>query len=367
MKITFVLPHGGLAGGVRVIAIYARALHERGHHVEIVHGHEPTGGWRDAVRQLVRGRLPARPPRGPSHLDGLPLPVREVDLASGRLERALPDADLIIASWWETAELVGRLPPRKGKHVYFVQHDETVFYPTDAAMRERVTATLRQPMHRIAVAGWIPEVARHRGVVGPFAIVPNGVDTDRFSTPPRGKQNTPTVGMMYGMIHAKGSDVGFAAVERARREVPTLRFVCFAMEEPAIPMPAGTEFHLRPAQDVIPKLYASTDAWLFTSRSEGFGLPVLEAMACRTPVIGTRAGVAPDVVSEGGGVLIDIDDADAMARAIVEFARLSEPQWQERSAQARRLAERHTWAASIDQFERELLLAAGARAEVGVA
>lgn len=367
MKITCVLPHGGLAGGVRVIAIYARALHERGHHVEIVHGKEPTGGWRDAIRHLARGRMPPRHVRGPSHLDGLPLPVREVDLARTPLERAVPDADVVIASWWETAELVGRLPSRKGRHVYFVQHDETVFYPNEAAMRQRVTATLRLPMHRIAVAGWIPQVARERGVPGPFAIVPNGVDTERFRTPARGKQRTPTVGMMYGMIHAKGSDVGFAAVELARRDVPSLRLVCFAMEEPAIPMPAGTEFHLRPAQDLIPSLYASADAWLFTSRSEGFGLPVLEAMACRTPVIGTRAGVAPDVVADGGGVLIDIDDAPAMARAIVEFARLGEPEWQDRSAQARRLAERHTWAASIDQFERELLTAAGMRAEVGAA
>jgi glycosyltransferase involved in cell wall biosynthesis len=46
-------------------------------------------------------------------------------------------------------------------------------------------------------------------------------------------------------------------------------------------------------------VYADCDVWLFASFSEGFGLPIIEAMACRCPVVATRAGCAPDVIKEG--------------------------------------------------------------------
>ena len=70
-----------------------------------------------------------------------------------------------------------------------------------------------------------------------------------------------------------------------------------------MPLPRDTEFHLRPPQDRIRDIYSKCDAWLFGSRSEGFGLPILEAMACRTPVIGTPAGAAPELLGDGRGIL----------------------------------------------------------------
>ncbi len=36
MRVTFVLPHAGMAGGIRVLAIYAGRLHQRGHDVTVV-------------------------------------------------------------------------------------------------------------------------------------------------------------------------------------------------------------------------------------------------------------------------------------------------------------------------------------------
>ena len=40
----------------------------------------------------------------------------------------VPDGDLIIATWWETAEWVNALSPNKGAKVYFIQHHE--IFPT---------------------------------------------------------------------------------------------------------------------------------------------------------------------------------------------------------------------------------------------
>lgn len=54
----------------------------------------------------------------------------------------------------------------------------------------------------------------------------------------------------------------------------------------------------------LPALYSGAELFLLPSLSEGFGLPVLEAMACGTPVIASRAGALPEVAG-GAAILLD--------------------------------------------------------------
>jgi alpha-1,3-rhamnosyl/mannosyltransferase len=67
---------------------------------------------------------------------------------------------------------------------------------------------------------------------------------------------------------------------------------------------------------VLPRIYASCDVLVLPSRYEGFGLPVLEAMAAQIPVIASRAGALPEVVGDAG-VLVDPDDVGGLADAVV--------------------------------------------------
>jgi glycosyltransferase involved in cell wall biosynthesis len=62
-------------------------------------------------------------------------------------------------------------------------------------------------------------------------------------------------------------------------------------------------------------LYRSTAALVYPSRYEGFGLPALEAMACGTPVIASRAASLPEVVGDAG-TLLDPDDEAGWAEEI---------------------------------------------------
>lgn len=64
-------------------------------------------------------------------------------------------------------------------------------------------------------------------------------------------------------------------------------------------------------------LYQEASVYVQPSLTEGFGLPVVEAMAAGVPVITSRAGALPEIVGEAGR-LIDPLDTEAMAKALVE-------------------------------------------------
>src|ERR1700691_1620125 len=142
MRITFIAPIGGMGGGSRVIAIYARRLTRMGHEVCVVSPRPPRlpfsyklkswfngTGWPDERAQMI------------SHLDRVGFIHHVIDRDRPVTDRDVPDGDVVIATWWETAEWVARLAPRKGAKAYFIQHHEVFDYlPT-----ERVRATWRMP------------------------------------------------------------------------------------------------------------------------------------------------------------------------------------------------------------------------------
>jgi len=65
----------------------------------------------------------------------------------------------------------------------------------------------------------------------------------------------------------------------------------------------------------LPALYSGAELFAFPSQYEGFGLPVLEAMACGTPVICSNVSSLPEVSGEAA-ILIDPLDIEAIAKAI---------------------------------------------------
>ena len=65
----------------------------------------------------------------------------------------------------------------------------------------------------------------------------------------------------------------------------------------------------------LPALMNGAEAFVYPSTYEGFGLPPLEAMACGTPVVSSRASSLPEVIGDAG-VLFDPHDVEAMAAAL---------------------------------------------------
>jgi len=69
----------------------------------------------------------------------------------------------------------------------------------------------------------------------------------------------------------------------------------------------------------LPALYAAADAFLFPTLMEGFGLPVLEAMAMGTPVLTSNTSSLPEVAGDAA-LLVDPTDESAIATGISALA-----------------------------------------------
>lgn len=69
----------------------------------------------------------------------------------------------------------------------------------------------------------------------------------------------------------------------------------------------------------LPQLYSSADVFILPSRYEGFGLVLLEAMACKTPVIGTDVGGIPTAIDDGEVGYIVPRDKHILANRIEEI------------------------------------------------
>jgi glycosyltransferase involved in cell wall biosynthesis len=353
MRITFVLAHAGMSGGVRVVGTYAKLLKQRGHEVVIVSTPHRWPRRRErlyhSMRRLVQAALGQR---DPSHLDDVDVEhhvIRHMPPVTGA---DVPDADVVVATWWETAEWVAALADEKGAKAFFVQHYEA----HDSQPVDRVAAAWRLPLHKIAISDWLVDLARDRFGDHDVSLVPNAVDLGLFHAPPRGKRATPAVGFMYSYKTYKGCDICVRAIELARRELPDLQVIAFGThgECRELPLPHRTELEVLPPQHRLREIYASCDTWLFGSRTEGFGLPLLEAMACRTPVIATPAGAAPELVGHGGGVLVSPEDPEEMARAIVDVVHQSPTAWRAMSDRAYNAAASYTWDEATVRFEAAL-------------
>lgn len=356
MRITFLMPADDLTGGNRVVATYAKLLLAQGHQVLVLSNAPDRPTLRQKVRAMVDGEWPAlrermRPLLG--HIAQSGVPHRVLERSRPFTADDVPDADVVIATWWETAVWMHRLPPSKGKRVHLIQGYETW---TDPAIRVQVHAALRLPNCKIAISENLRrDIEADLGPLG-IEVVPNAVDLDHFNAPERERQMPPTVGFIYASAAMKGADVCIRAIEIARQWLPELQVLAFGVESeaPALPLPPGTCYVQRPTQDQIPQLYAGCDVWLFGSRIDSFGLPILEAMACRTPVIGVPVGAAPQLLADGVGRLVPSESPEAMAQAIVEVCGASAEAWRTLSDRAHMRAHGYSWRDASEKLLRIL-------------
>jgi glycosyltransferase involved in cell wall biosynthesis len=146
------------------------------------------------------------------------------------------------------------------------------------------------------------------------------------------------------------------ALLRERRDIPQRLLILgddaqgkgeLAGECARLGITARTDFVPYAERELLPKVYAAADMLVMPSRCEGFGLPVLEAMACGSPVVCSRAASLPEV---GGEAVMYFDprSPEDLANAIELVLGWQELRESMRTKGLMRAA-RFTWQESIEK------------------
>lgn len=184
--------------------------------------------------------------------------------------------------------------------------------------------------------GPLPEKVRAAGITGPFLLCVGRIDR---------RKNLERVIQAYrevvragtpcgGLVIAGPEDSGSAEVRQrlADGTVPGERIVATGYV----------------TDEELVDLYRAAAALVYPSLAEGFGLPVLEAMTCGTPVITSNVSSMPEVAGNAG---LLVDPADTAAIAAAMRLLLTDPEVSERlKRDGRAQAARFSWKASAERL-----------------
>lgn len=332
----FFLPY---FGGIEYYIYYvSRELVKRGHSVSVYTSRTtpnlPEREYMDGV--LVRRFTPVR------YLLGYPLVPKLFE------ELLKSDADLIHChiSGPMMAELAATASKLKGLPLVVTVH-QCALPAEDMLTERRSFAHILTALYKWLLLAYDLAIAKKVILVSPSAInlvsslvkhhdklvvIPCGVDTKLFRPKRlRGRLSKGPFRVLYvgRFMPFKGLDTLIEAFYMLRRRWADVRLLLVG-KGPTRELAEKKVEELRimdqveflgqiPSRDDLVDIYNSSDVFVLPSRSpaEGFGIVLLEAMACGLPVVATRVGGIPYVLGDGAyGKLVKPRDPHEMASAL---------------------------------------------------
>lgn len=202
---------------------------------------------------------------------------------------------------------------------------------------------------------------------GRGVVLMNFADIDRFR-PAAGEDRlrkelgvpakTPVLVMVGEVTPRKGQDIAALALQIVRRRHPDAVLAIIGDGRPLPEMSLPGVRVMGPRDDVADLLPHAT-LLVVPSRADPCPLVTFEGMACRVPVIGAAVGGVPDILADGGGVVVPREDVEALAAAATRL--LDDPAMRERQAEAglRRIHERFSPGPHVEQLEHYLAATIG--------
>jgi glycosyltransferase involved in cell wall biosynthesis len=291
VRITYVLPRPELGGGNKVIFQHVRLLQENG----------------DDVTVLCEGPKP----------DWAEIDATYVDYSAGVPK--LPEQDLVVATYWTTLTLARDLG--LGPLAHFCQGYEGGLVHLRPVLRQ-IESVYSWPLPTLTVSPHLGEFLAAR-FGRESRVVPPPLDP-RFRPAWRlGPRRRPWIAIP-GIFEAevKGVPVALDAVRRLRARGAPCRVLRFSMlplsgEEKALLEPDRYLCQVPPR--VIARVLPACDLLLFPSRpEEGFGLPLLEAMASKVPAVASRIPSTVHI-ADGAVRLVPPDEAESFAETAAEL------------------------------------------------
>ena len=200
--------------------------------------------------------------------------------------------------------------------------------------------TRRRIARVIAVSQSVAASLKEQGIFREeqIAIVPNGIDLARFHvSSERNATGKLRVAILGELTPNKGQIEFVRAAQIVANEMPNVEFIIAGrdnsdngayardLKQLIETTSLGDCIQLVEAKIDVAEFLSTVDLLVSASRSEAFGLTIIEAMAAGVPVVATATGGASEIISEGKtGRLVDIDSVPELAAEILRL--LQNPQ-----------------------------------------
>lgn len=264
MKIVFLCPHTRISGGVKVIFRLAAGLRTLNHEITIIANKvkDPIMGWHtsELAFKIMDGRTVG--------------------------DQAYNDADCVI-TFGDGPNLTNITPPKILFMQGLVLPDKDNENITDHTQQK---SNLKYPYDMVIVTSqWLHDLMQSYGHKN-IRIVPPGID-EIFTPIARSGNRIPVIGGLFHTSPDKQFNLFVTVLEELRRETKIkihpliLTGTNLTKVKLFDKLCMGYSIIKHPPQSLLPTVYSSCDVWFSTSKTEGFGLTTLEAMACGVPTM----------------------------------------------------------------------------------
>ena len=194
---------------------------------------------------------------------------------------------------------------------------------------------LRNAAAVTALSRSLGEAARAFTSTVNYEVIPNGVDTSKFSPPLRRSGGAQSVKLLCvsRLVEWKGIHYLVQAIDRMKRADLSLTICGTGPYEAELRrlvnrLNLGSQIALRGAvpHDELPDIYRAADLFVLPSLGDSFGQVFTEAMACGLPIVAADQGGVPEVVIDGRNGLLtrprDVEDLAAKLGRLIDDVNL---------------------------------------------
>lgn len=336
MKIAFILPGSGPAGGVRSTVNAANLLLRRGHEVRVF-------SLRRTFQRRIKMGLKNLLVKGNcdwlDHFQGEKHLYREIS------EIPFQTGEIIVAVSMLCSAQLGRLALRDNPKLQFIR-GLTPWMP------EVEKEALLLPFPKVVIASHMAAAVKACNPACKCTVIPNGIDLGEYY-PCLPESSRDGVGTIYGAGLSKDPETILNVLGSLRKDMPGVHQYIFGIPKRPRAIP-DSNYCRCPSVEQARKFYSMSKVWIMTSRSEGFSLPILEAMACGCAVVATDCGGPRDIIKDGeNGFLVKVGDIDRIVDRVKTLLgdEVLRQQFVRRSDETVR---HYSWETSVDKLERVL-------------
>lgn len=260
-------------------------------------------------------------------------------------EKHVPDADIVIATWWSTVLEMGKLSSKKGKKINLIQgfenwegHEKLLYESYD--MKDTTNVVVASYLKNI--------VSKHTN--NRIELIENGIDNTIYYVKNKIEERRPfSVAMHYSEQEIKGSKYGLEALRLAKKKVPELQVELFGISPCPENLPDWISYYRNPPN--LCDVYNRNAIFISNSFTEGFGLVSVESMFCGCALICTNIEGHKEYAFNGKTALLTgVKDTLQMANKIVDLINNNEYRI-EMAQRGNEYVQRFRWENAIEKMK----------------